>query len=74
MDKQTPWVTLVLRLVETGQLATLSKLVLDTEARMQKLEKVVEAARGVMHREVIGGYGYEGYPELNSALHELDQP
>ena len=35
----------VLRLAESGQFATLTKLILDTEARMEKLEFIADSAR-----------------------------
>lgn len=57
--------------VYLAQAYQLAQAYIQMESRMQKLEKVVDAARGIIHREVIGGYGYEGYPELNSALHDL---
>lgn len=69
----------VLRLAESGQLATINKLILDTEARIEKLERAVESARkyadaGIKYRlskmsesELAGFYNY-----LFSSLEALD--
>lgn len=43
------------------------------KVRLHKLEKVASVARGILHREDIGGYGHEGYEELRKALEALDE-
>lgn len=79
MEKQTDWVTVVLRLVESGQLATLSKLTLDTEARMRKLERVAEASKQYMYStNSLGKLGRPesqlySYEKLLEALQELER-
>jgi len=39
----------------------------------EQLIAVVEAAIGIKQREVIGGYGHEGIPELLTALAALEE-
>lgn len=48
-------------------------LALEFAGYGRKLLDVVEAANSIRQREDIGGYGYEGIPDLIKALDKLEE-
>ena len=78
-EKQTELHRIVLRLAESGELATLTKLMLDIESTIEKYKRLEEAAMCLKdtywgQHEDMGLYCFQSDPsQLFSILKELEQ-